>query len=295
MLKKATNSGLMNLGLGEDKMLNALTIDVEDYFQVSNFECLIRFEDWERCESRVVQNTEKALEILASAKVKATFFVLGWIAEKFPELIKEIHLQGHEIASHGYSHRLIYQQSPEEFRQDIKKTKVLLEGLTEKKPILGYRAASYSITRESLWALDILSGEGFRYDSSIFPGRHHIGGLPDTNPYFHRIENSNGAIWEFPISTLPILGHNISFAAGGYFRLFPYRIIKWRIKRINERGYPATVLIHPWELDPGQPRFKTKMIDMFRQYYNLARTGDKLKRLLSDFKFGTVKEVIGLK
>jgi polysaccharide deacetylase family protein (PEP-CTERM system associated) len=275
-------------------MLNALTIDVEDYFQVSNFEKMVGFSRWGEYESRVVDNTLKILNILAENDVKATFFVLGWVAEKFPELIKEIYSQGHEIASHGYNHRLIYQQSPEEFRQDIKKTKVILEGLTEKKPILGYRAASYSITKESFWALDILSEEGFKYDSSIFPGRHHIGGLPHSNSYFHKIENSNGGIWEFPISTIHILGQSVSFAAGGYFRLFPYRVIKWGIKSINERGYPATVLIHPWELDTGQPRFKTRMIDMFRQYYNLSRTGDKLRRLLSDFKFRTVKEVLGL-
>lgn len=271
-------------------MINALTIDVEEYFQVSNFDEVIGFRNWDTQESRVVENTSRILSILAENNVKATFFILGWIAERSPGLVKEIARQGHEIASHGYNHKLVYRQRPEEFRQDIKKTKAILENITGNGAVIGYRAASYSITKESPWAFDILSEEGFKYDSSVFPGNHHIGGMPEVNPYFHRMENSNGGIWEFPISTIRFCGHNISFAAGGYFRLFPYRVVKWGIERINKRGYPATVLIHPWELDPEQPRFRTRAIDMFRQYYNLAGAEKKLRRLLKDFSFGPARD-----
>lgn len=275
-------------------MLNALTIDVEDYFQVANFEKVVGFYNWDRYESRVADNTIKILDIFSEKNVKATFFVLGWIAQRFPGLVKKIHSQGHEIASHGYSHQLIYQQSPLEFKQDIRNTNILLEQITG-KPVLGYRAPTYSITKDSLWALDVLNEEGFKYDSSIFPAYHDKGGISGANPYLHRIENSNGGILEFPISTIQILGQNIPFAGGGYFRLFPYWFVKLSMKKINNKGYPAIVHLHPWEIDPRQPRIKTDSLGRFRHYLNLDKTESKLKRLLNDFKFAPVKEVLGLK
>jgi polysaccharide deacetylase family protein (PEP-CTERM system associated) len=274
--------------------LNILTFDVEDYFQVSNFASLVKFEDWEKHESRVVDNTLKILNILAENDVKATFFVLGWVAEKFPELIKEIYSQGHEIASHGYNHRLIYQQNLQEFRQDIKKAKIILEQITG-KPVLGYRAPSYSITKKSIWALDILMEEGFKYDSSLFPVYHDRGGLPEAKRHPYKIYNHQQYLWEFPLSTIRIFNQNIPFSGGGYFRLLPYNFIKWAIKKTNKDGYPIIVYIHPWELDPQQPKIRADYISKFRHYVNISKTEKKLKQLLSDFKFAPVKEVLGLR
>lgn len=284
-----------SLNMAENnKISNALTVDVEDYFQVENFTRVISFSDWDKYESRVVKNTEKVLKILDDSGTKATFFVLGWVAEHFPELVKKIHQAGHEIASHGYAHKLIFTQTPEKFRTDLRRAKNILEDIIQKS-ILGYRAPTYSITHRSLWALDILAEEGFKYDSSIFPIHHDKGGIPDAKQYPYHVQNSNGGIWEFPLSTVRILGQNVPFSGGGYFRFFPYRFVKWAIKSINKTGYPAILFIHPWELDPEQPRINVNMVSRFRHYVNLSKTEGKLIRLLNDFKFAPVKEVLGLK
>jgi len=270
-------------------MLNALTIDVEDYFQVSNFENAVKMEDWDKYESRVVKNTREILSILSQNDSKATFFILGWIAERFPEIVMEIDAQGHEIASHGYSHKLIYRMSREEFKDDLIRSLEILERITKKK-VLGYRAASCSVTEDSLWALDVLKENGIKYDSSVFPIHHDRYGIPDADRFIHRW-NNNGLV-ELPFSTVNILGQNIPVAGGGYFRLYPYWFTKWAIEKINREGYPAIVYIHPWELDYKQPRIKANLISGCRHYINLRKTEDRLKALLSDFKFTGALEVV---
>ena len=274
-------------------MVNILTVDVEDYFQVENFKKVIKFSEWEKYESRVEKNTEKILEILAEKNVKATFFVVGWIAERFPHLIKRIHNEGHKIASHTYKHQLIYTQTPQEFRSDLRKSKIILEDIIQEK-ILGFRAPSYSITKNSLWALEILMEEGFSYDSSIFPIYHDRGGLPFAERFPFKIYNHKYYIWEFPISTFKILNQNIPFSGGGYLRFFPYRVISWMIKRLNQKNRPAIVYIHPWELDPYQPKIKVNFLCKVRHYYNLEKTEKKLRKLLDDFKFVSVEDFINL-
>ncbi len=272
-------------------MINALTIHIEDYFQVENFTRVISFSDWDKYESRVVQNTEKVLKILDDSGTKATFFVLGWVAERYPELVRSIGRAGHEIASHGYAHQLIYSQTQREFREDLKKTKKILEDIIQ-ETVLGYRAPSYSITKKSTWALDILMEEGFKYDSSLFPIRHDKGGFIKAKRYPHKIYNHNNYIWEFPLSTVRILGQNIPFSGGGYFRLLPYRFVKWAINKINLEGHPVNIYVHPWEFDPEQPKIKADFLDAFRHYVNISQNESKLKQLLRDFEFRPIRNLL---
>ncbi|MFC1632017.1 XrtA system polysaccharide deacetylase [Candidatus Omnitrophota bacterium] len=270
---------------------NFLTIDVEDYFQVENFKKTVKFSDWGKYSSRVVRNTGKTLEILAEANAKITFFVLGWVAERFPEVVKKISLAGHEIASHGYAHQLIYKQSQHEFREDIKRAKDVLENITS-QPVLGYRAPNYSITNKCVWAMDILLEEGFKYDSSVFPIYHDRGGLPQGTRFPYKICNGPHCLCEFPISTTVLLNNNFPFSGGGYFRLLPYAFVKQAIKKINQQGYPAVIYLHPWELDPQQPRIKTDYISRFRHYTNIGTTEKKLRALLKDFNFKPIKDAL---
>ncbi len=272
-------------------MVNILTIDVEDYFQVENLKSAVRFSDWDNFERRVEISTNKVLEILGSTNTKATFFVLGWVAERHPELIKNIASHGHEIASHGYAHQLIYKQTPEEFRRDIRKSKSILENIT-REPVLGYRAPTYSITKQSLWAIDILIDEGFTYDSSIFPIHHDKGGLSDAKRYPYKIERNGKMIIEIPISTMKFLGQNMPFSGGGYFRLFPYGLIKKMTRIVNNEGYSVNVYLHPWEFDPEQPRIEVGKISGFRHYLNLSKTEGKLKQLLRDFEFAPARQLL---
>ena len=274
-------------------MLNALTIDVEDYYQVSAFESVVRRESWNQYESRVENNTLRILDLLDEYHTLATFFVLGHVAERHPSLVRTIVERGHEIASHGYSHRRIYTQTPQKFREETLKTKQIVEDLTG-QPILGYRAASYSITDKSLWALDILAEEGFEYDSSIFPIVHDIYGIPGTSRFpCVKVLRSGRQIKEFPPSTVRIFGRNIPVAGGGYLRLFPYKISAWAIHRLNEtERQPAMVYLHPWEIDPDQPRISAPWLSRFRHYQNLASTQTKCERLLKDFSWAPMEEVL---
>lgn len=267
-------------------IVNAMTVDVEDYFHVSNFADAIRPEDWPRFESRVEANTQKVLEVLAAHDVAATFFVLGWVAERYPGLVQAIRAAGHEVACHGYAHKLVYQSSPQEFRTDVRRAKKLLEDVTG-TAVIGYRAPSFSVVRSSLWALDILAEEGFRYDSSIFPIRHDRYGIPDADRFPHRCRTSNGhGLAEFPISTFRILGQNLPVGGGGYFRLLPCTLTRWAIHRLNtSERKPAVLYIHPWELDPTQPRVSGSPASRFRHYVNLHTTEGKLHRLLRAFSF----------
>lgn len=275
-------------------VVNAMSVDVEDYFHVAALSEAISRDDWDSMNARVEQSTRRLLDVFADAGTKATFFTLGWVAERHPGLVRDIHAAGHEVACHGYSHKLVYQQSPAEFREETLRSKGLLEELTG-VPVAGYRAASYSITPKSRWALDILVEAGFVYDSSIFPVRHDLYGMPGAQRFPHVLETDGGAtIVEFPPSTARVLGQNLPAAGGGYFRLYPYPLSRWLMRRVNDgEGQPTVFYLHPWEVDPDQPRVETGWKSRFRHYNNLDKCEARLRRLLGEFRFGTVREVLG--
>lgn len=270
-----------------------MTVDVEDYFHVSAFAATISPLDWDHRESRVVRNTHRLMALFDAAGVRATFFVLGWVAERQPELIREIAARGHEVACHGWSHRLVYNQTPEEFRDETQRSKGLLEDLIA-APVDGYRAASYSITRASTWALDILVELGFTYDSSIFPVRHDRYGMPDARREPHRLQTPGGkSIVEWPLSTLQIMKVNLPVAGGGYFRLFPYWFSRAALARINRHEQqPFIFYLHPWEIDPDQPRVAAGWFSRFRHYNNLDVCERRLCALMNEFRFGTAREAL---
>lgn len=276
-------------------MLNALTIDVEDYYQVSAFESCVRFEDWPTYESRIEKNTGRLLDILDEHAVKGTFFVLGWEAEHRSWLIEEIVRRGHEIGCHGYRHRLVYSMSPAECREDIARAKASLERITG-TPVMGFRAASYSIVEKSAWCLDILIDLGFTYDSSIFPIRHDRYGIPAAKRFPHVLERQPGSIVEFPLSTVRCFGLNWPIAGGAYLRLFPSWVIRSGIRRINQlEGEPAIIYLHPWELDPDQPRLNGSLKSRIRHYTNLGKVESRFHKLLAEFSFAPVREVLKLR
>ena len=275
------------------ELLNAFTVDVEDYYQVSAFEAHIDRTEWDHHESRVVGNTHRVLDLLARHGVRGTFFVLGWVAERYPKLVQEIQQSGHEIGSHGYWHRLIYRQSPEEFRADIRQSRDVLQSLTGRR-VIAYRAPSFSITKRSLWALEILAEEGFRVDCSVFPIRHDRYGIPDSPLGIHEIETPAGRISEFPSSVARFFGARLPVSGGGYFRLFPLAMTLRCLAAINRKaGEPFMFYIHPWEIDPDQPRLAIgSRLTRFRHYVNLAQTEAKLDTLLHRFRFGRVCDVV---
>ena len=270
---------------------NALTVDVEDYFHVSALAPSIDRGSWGSRESRVVGNTHRLLDLFGQFGVRGTFFVLGWVAERHPQLVKDIAGAGHEVACHGFSHRLVYEQSPEEFREETLRSKRLLED-TIGAAVLGYRAASYSIVRRSLWALDILAEAGFAYDSSIFPVHHDRYGIPDAERNPHRMATPGGrSIVEWPLAVASVLGFRLPVAGGGYFRLLPYALSRWGLASINRRDRrPFIFYLHPWEIDPGQPRVRVGWLSRFRHYTNLDKCEARLRRLLGDFRFGTARD-----
>ncbi|MGH9409026.1 MAG: XrtA system polysaccharide deacetylase [Vicinamibacterales bacterium] len=275
-----------------DAIVNAMTIDVEDYFHVSVFDGLVGRHEWDRFESRVTANTERLLGIFAEAGVRSTFFILGWVAERHPRLVQRIAAGGHEIASHGYEHRLIYDQTPEAFRQDVRKAKQILEDAGGQQ-VRGYRAPSYSVTPKSLWALDVLLQEGYRYDSSIFPIRHDRYGIPLSARAPYPIERPSGTLIEVPGSATRVGPMNLPVAGGGYFRILPYWWTRWGIARVNRReGRPAIFYLHPWEIDPDQPRLKAGRLGRFRHYRHLDQTESRLRQLLKDFRFDTVETLV---
>lgn len=274
------------------QITNALTIDVEDYFHVSAFEGYVRRSTWDSLESRVVPNTDRLLELLARANVQATFFVLGWVAERYPALITRIAEAGHEIGSHGFGHRLIYNQSPTEFREDLLRSRAVISDAA-RVAIDGYRAPSFSITPRSLWALDIIRDVGFTYDASIFPIRHDRYGLPSAPRHFHALNQKAGTLWECPASTVRIAGTNLPVAGGGYFRLLPYAWTRWGISRLNRNEQRAAIFyLHPWEIDPDQPRIPTSLLSRVRHYTNLRKTEERLLRLLREFRFAPLRQVL---
>lgn len=273
------------------KPVHGLSFDVEEHFQVSAFWSDARRQQWDSLESRVENNTRKIAELLATHDMRATFFVLGWVAERHPDLIRLLSKQGHEIASHGYSHELVTAQSPEAFRADIRKAKRILEDITG-KPVLGYRAPSFSVTKETLWALKTLVEEEYLYDSSIFPIFHDRYGMPGAEPYCHRLMTDAGLLWEVPPSTFEAFGLRWPVAGGGYFRLIPYGVLRHFLRRIEQTGHPLVMYLHPWELDPAQPRMEGSLLSRFRHYNNLHKTESRLLSLLNEFEFGPIQGLI---
>jgi polysaccharide deacetylase family protein (PEP-CTERM system associated) len=274
-------------------VVNAFSIDVEDYFQVAALAPAVPRESWPTREYRVERNTDVILNLLAERGIRGTFFILGWCAERSPELIRRIAGAGHEIACHGFSHRLIYEQTPEDFREEARRSKHFLED-TIGAPVTGYRAASFSITKRSLWALDALIDLGFEYDSSVFPIRHDRYGIPGASRDIGPITAPSGrTIVEFPMSAASFAGVRVPVSGGGYFRLLPYAVTRAGLKQINERiGQPFTFYLHPWEVDPGQPRVRVKAFSRFRHYNNLHKCEGRLRRLLGEFQFSTMRDVL---
>lgn len=272
-------------------MLNVFSVDVEDYFQVEAFSSTVRGEDWDSYPSRVERNTELILELMARRGVRGTFFVLGWVARRYPGLVRTIASNGHEIASHGMSHRLVYNQTPEVFRRETIDSKALLEDQCQQR-ITGYRAATYSITKKSLWALDILCDAGYLYDSSIFPIWHDRYGIPDAPRLPHRMRTPLGQeIVEFPITVLTRGSIRIPVAGGGYFRLFPYSFTRWALSNVNSTRQPFVFYVHPWEIDTDQPRMNdAPLLSRFRHYLNIEKCANRLENVLSDFEFVTMHE-----
>ena len=272
--------------------LNAMTIDVEDYFHVSAFADRIAARDWPSYESRVEQNTLRLLRLLDKHDIRATCFILGWVAERHPQLVRDIAAAGHEIGCHSYWHRLVYDLTPDEFREDTRQARDLLSDITG-EPVTLYRAPSFSITERSLWALDILGELGFEIDSSIYPIRHDRYGIPGSDPHPHVRETAFGPLIEFPGSVCNILGAGIPISGGGYFRLYPARVTSWLLKRtLRTTQQPFMFYIHPWEVDPDQPRLPCSYRSRFRHYQNLASTARKLDWLLPRFRFGTMSEAL---
>ena len=269
-------------------VVNMMTIDVEDYFHASVFDRVVPRHRWDHLESRVSANVDRLLAIFDQAGVHATFFVLGWVAERVPGLIRRIATCGHELASHGYAHELIYGNTPEAFRADLRRAKRAIEAAAG-APVIGYRAPSYSVTARSLWALDILIEQGYEYDASIFPVHHDRYGIASSPRHTYRVWRRQGALWEIPGSTVRLAGVNLPVAGGGYFRAAPYAWTKWGIDRVNRReGQPVVFYLHPWEIDPEQPRMPVSGLSRLRHYTNLHRTEARLGRLLADFRFDSI-------
>lgn len=274
-------------------MMNAMSIDLEDWFCVHNLSQVIKQKDWDNCELRVVESTHRILTLLDKHQTRATFFVLGWVAQRLPELVRDIEARGHDIAVHGYNHLLLTELTPREFEDDLVRALQTLEDCGVQQKVRGFRAPSFTIVEKTKqWAFRILEKYNFDYDSSIFPvGFHPDYGLPETPLGPHKVGEK---LSEFPLSCLEIFGKRLPFSGGGYFRLFPYSYTKFCLQKCNEQGRPAVFYLHPWELDDGQPRIRLPFIKRFRHYHNLNKTENRLDQLLSDFKFTTIREVLGL-
>ncbi|MDO8651344.1 MAG: DUF3473 domain-containing protein [Undibacterium sp.] len=270
---------------------NAMTIDVEDYFQVSAFSSNISRDNWSTLPCRIERNVDSILALLNVSGVKATFFTLGWIAERYPEMVKRIVAEGHELASHGYSHLRVSDQTVTEFQDDVSRSKALLEQIGG-QAVWGYRAPSFSIGTNNLWALDVLLNVGYKYSSSIYPIKHDHYGMPHA-PRFSFYPNGPDGLLELPITTVRIMQRNLPAGGGGYFRLFPYQLSRWLLKRVNEQDKQSGIFyFHPWEVDPDQPRqqnigLKTR----FRHYVNLSRTENRLKALTRDFHWDRMDRI----
>lgn len=272
---------------------NALSFDVEDWYQVSDFDHAVSRDQWAGMEDRIVANTTRLLDLLDERGVKATFFILTWNAERHPYLVRDIAARGHEIASHGHLHHLLYRQTREEASADIARSVAILENLTGTK-ILGYRAPTFSIRRDNDWALDVLLELGFAYDSSVFPIRRGLYGMPGARRFPFVIRERDGRqLTEFPLSTARLLGRNVPVSGGAYLRILPYPLLRSGLASINREGHPAVVYLHPWEIDPAQPRIDLQG-KRSTHYLNLAATEGKLRQLLADFRFAPMRSVLGI-
>jgi polysaccharide deacetylase family protein (PEP-CTERM system associated) len=273
---------------------NALTFDVEEYFHAEVFAGVVAREQWAGLESRVVRATEQLVGLLAESATRATFFVLGWVAERHPGLLRAIAAEGHELACHGYAHEMITRLSRAQFSDDVRRAKAAVEDAAG-VIVVGYRAPTFSVVRETMWSLEVLAKAGFQYDSSIFPVVHDRYGIPDAPRFPYRVDaGPEGGIVEFPLSTVTRFGWRFPVAGGGYFRLLPYAVTRWAVRQLNGReGQPAIVYLHPWEVDPGQPRLPVGRVAQLRHSVNTGSTLAKLRRLLGDFAFAPVREVLG--
>ncbi|MEM7432683.1 MAG: XrtA system polysaccharide deacetylase [Pseudomonadota bacterium] len=274
-------------------IVNAMTVDVEEYFHVAALASAIDKTTWDSIPSRVESSTNRLLELFDEQSISATFFILGWVAERAPQLIRRIADSGHEVACHGQNHQLIYNQAQQEFKEETFAAKALLEDITG-KPVSGYRAASYSITPKSIWALDVLKEAGFKYDSSIVPVHHDIYGFVGTpdGPYDIVFDDGHRII-EYPPPTVDVMGRVLPIGGGGYFRIFPYWFSRWGLGQVNKKkGIPFSFYLHPWEVDPGQPRVNVGAKSRFRHYTNLGKCADRLRRLTNEFRFDRMDRVI---
>jgi len=278
-----------------NRRVHAMTVDVEEHFQVSAFEGYVRRDQWEQQPSRVVNNTRRLLDLFDTLKLHGTFFVLGWVAERQPSLVREIADRGHEIGCHGYSHRLIYDQRRDEFRDELLRAKTLLEDQSGQR-VVGHRAASFSIGRRNLWALDELVDAGFEYDSSLFPVRHDRYGVPGAPRSIYRLTTPHGgSLIEVPPSTVALGRWTLPVAGGGYLRLYPQAITDWAIRRIAGEQCAAVVYVHPWEVDPEQPRVSgLPVLRRFRHYVNIDTTERKLQNLAGRHRFGSMRDLISM-
>jgi polysaccharide deacetylase family protein (PEP-CTERM system associated) len=273
------------------RQVHMMTVDVEDYFHVSAFAGVVSREQWPALESRVAANTDRMLDLFAEHGVRATFFVLGWVAERHPALVRRIARDGHELASHSYWHRLVYDLTPEEFREDLRRARDVLEAVAGVR-VRGFRAPSYSIVERSLWALDVLAEEGYAYDASIFPVRHDVYGIPDAPRAPHLIERAAGRLLELPGAAARVGGAPVPIG-GGYFRLLPYAATRWAIARYAAaERQPAMFYLHPWEIDPDQPRLQAPLKSRMRHYNHLAQTEPRLRRLLRDFAWNSIEATL---
>ncbi|MBZ5695442.1 MAG: DUF3473 domain-containing protein [Acidobacteriia bacterium] len=272
-------------------MKNALTIDLEDYYHVSAFRDQMPANQWNSQQSRVERNTDLLLDLFDEAGCKATFFTLGWVAEQHPHVVRRVAERGHEVACHSLRHRTVYEMIREDFREDTRQAKQLLEDCGG-VPVRGYRAPSFSITRDSLWAFDILAELGFTYDSSIFPVEHPNYGIPDGSRIPYRVQTPSGPIVEFPMTTLEFAGRRSPFGGGAYFRFLPYWYTRWGIRFVNAHEHrPVCVYLHPWELDPQQPRMNGSLTSRLRHYLGLRNTPRKFRSLIRDFEFCPLGEL----
>lgn len=280
-------------GGGHARVVNAMSVDVEEYFHANALAAAAPRAAWDGFESRVVPATSRLLDLFADRGVRATFFVLGWVARRHPSLVTRIAAEGHEVASHGDGHDLVYDLSPAQFASDVRRAKHDIEDIAG-QAVVGYRAPSYSITHRSLWALDVLLEEGYRYDASIFPVHHDRYGIPDAPRHPYVMTRPAGTLAELPPATVRVGGINIPVAGGGYFRLLPYGVTRWGIARVNAvERQPVVFYLHPWEVDPGQPRLSAGWLSRVRHYRNLDQTERRLVALLDDFRFGPMRDMLG--
>lgn len=291
-IKRDSQAKIANANAVHAPLLNAFTVDVEDYYQVSAFEDRISHDDWHDYPSRVVNNTQRLLDLLDLHETTATFFILGWTARHYPYLVREIHDRGHELGSHSYWHQLIYTQTPKEFRGDLRESLKAIEDASGER-VTCYRAPSFSITKRSEWALEILVEEGIEIDSSIYPIHHDRYGMPDSTPEIHLRRTKSGTILEFPPAILQTFFGNLPISGGGYFRLYPRRVTHTGIKSLHRKRRPYMFYVHPWEIDPHQPRLpSSSRLKTWRHRVNLRSTYSKLEHLLASHEFGTITAAI---